>query len=100
LELAAVAQTLVQLPAASVRASKRLTARAFDLAFDEFRREMQAEFKVCLDSDEHTRAMDMIRTRRLSARPSGAGALRRHPDGKSKKSVTRPAPPPRWRPEL
>ena len=83
-ELDATVQKLLALPAASVRASKRLTARAFDLAFDEFRREMQAEFKVCLDSDEHTRAMDMIRTRRLSARPSGAGALRRHPDGKSK----------------
>ena len=70
-ELDATVQKLLALPPASVRASKRLSARAFDLPFDEFRREMQAEFKVCLDSDEHRRAMEGI-------------ARRRRPDGKSK----------------
>ena len=63
-ELDAIVDTLLALPPASVRASKRLSARAFDLPFDEFRRQMQAEFQVCLDSDEHTRAMDAIRARR------------------------------------
>ena len=62
--LDAIVDTLLALPPASVRASKRLSARAFDLPFDEFRRQMQAEFQVCLDSDEHTRAMDAIRARR------------------------------------
>ena len=55
---------LLALPAASVRASKRLTARAFDLDFDAFRRDMQAEFAACLDSDDHRRAMAAIRARR------------------------------------
>jgi enoyl-CoA hydratase len=68
-ELDATAQKLLALPPASVRASKRLTARAFDLAFDEFRREMQAEFKICLDSDEHRAAMEIIRARRSATRP-------------------------------
>jgi enoyl-CoA hydratase/carnithine racemase len=62
-------QKLLALPAASVRASKRLTARAFDMEFDLFRREMEAEFKECLGSDEHRRAMEDIRARR--ARSSG-----------------------------
>jgi enoyl-CoA hydratase/carnithine racemase len=62
-ELEATVQKLVALPPASVRASKVLTARAFDLSFDAFRREMQARFKICLDSDEHRRAMDAIRAR-------------------------------------
>jgi len=57
-------QRFLALPPASVRASKRLTARAFDVSFDAFRREMQEQFKICLDSDEHRRAMDVIRTRR------------------------------------
>jgi enoyl-CoA hydratase/carnithine racemase len=59
-----IVQAFVALPPASVRASKALTARAFDVPFDEFRQEMQAQFKVCLDSDEHRRAMDAIRARR------------------------------------
>ena len=63
-ELDAIVGKLLALPAASVRASKVLTARAFELSFDAFRREMQAHFKVCLDSDEHRRAMDEIRARR------------------------------------
>jgi len=63
-ELDAIVGKLLALPAASVRASKVLTARAFELSFDAFRREMQAHFKVCLDSDEHRRAMDEIRAKR------------------------------------
>jgi 2-(1,2-epoxy-1,2-dihydrophenyl)acetyl-CoA isomerase len=58
-----ITRKFLALPAASVRASKRLTARAFDLEFDAFRREMQAEFSACLDSDEHRRAMQAIRSR-------------------------------------
>ena len=68
-ELDATVQKLLALPPASVRASKRLTARAFDLAFDDFRREMQAEFTICLDSDEHRAAMESIRARRSANRP-------------------------------
>jgi enoyl-CoA hydratase/carnithine racemase len=66
-ELDAIVQKLLALPPASVRASKVLTARAFDLPFDIFRREMQAHFKLCLDSDEHRAAMQAIR-----ARPRGS----------------------------
>jgi enoyl-CoA hydratase/carnithine racemase len=66
-ELDAIVQKLLALPPASVRASKILTARAFDLPFDTFRREMQAHFKLCLDSDEHREAMQAIR-----ARPRGS----------------------------
>jgi enoyl-CoA hydratase/carnithine racemase len=69
-ELDATVHKLLALPPASVRASKRLTARAFDLAFDEFRRQMQAEFKICLDSDEHRAAKEAIRSRPSSARRS------------------------------
>ena len=57
-------ERFLALPPASVRASKLLTARAFDLDLDAFRKEMQAHFKVCLDSEEHRRAMDAIRARR------------------------------------
>lgn len=49
------------LPPASVRASKRLMARAFDLPFDEFRALMQKEFEGCLASEEHRRAMAALR---------------------------------------
>jgi enoyl-CoA hydratase/carnithine racemase len=56
------------LPPASARASKALTSRAFDLDFESFRREMQERFKVCLDSDEHRRAMDALRARRHDER--------------------------------
>ena len=52
------------LPAAAVAASKRLLARAFDLPFDAFRREMEAGFRLCLDSAEHRAAMEEIRRRR------------------------------------
>jgi enoyl-CoA hydratase/carnithine racemase len=62
-ELDATVQKLLALPPASVRASKRLSARAFDVPFDDFRRAMQAEFKICLGSDEHRAAMDAIRAR-------------------------------------
>jgi enoyl-CoA hydratase/carnithine racemase len=57
-------ERFLALPPASVRASKLLTGRAFDLAQEAFRLQMQAHFKVCLDSDEHRRAMDAIRARR------------------------------------
>ena len=63
-ELDAIVGKLLALPAAGARAGKLLTARAFERAFDAFRRGMQAHFKVCLDSDEHRRAMDEIRARR------------------------------------
>ena len=52
------------LPATAVAASKRLLARAFDLPFDAFRREMEAGFRLCLDSAEHRAAMAEIRQRR------------------------------------
>jgi len=64
-EFAGALETTVQrflaLPPASVRASKRLVARAFDLDLETFRQEMQYEFKRCLDSDEHRQAMEAIR---------------------------------------
>ena len=53
------------LPATSVGVSKHLLARAFDLPFDAFRREMEAGFRLCLDSAEHHAAMDEIRRRRI-----------------------------------
>jgi enoyl-CoA hydratase/carnithine racemase len=52
------------LPATAVGVSKGLLARAFDLPFDAFRREMEAGFRLCLDSAEHRAAMDEIRRRR------------------------------------
>jgi len=52
------------LPATAVAASKRLLSRAFDLPFDAFRREMEAGFRLCLDSAEHRAAMEEIRQRR------------------------------------
>jgi enoyl-CoA hydratase/carnithine racemase len=55
--------TLAVLPPASVRASKRLLARAFDLPFDDFRALMQKEFEGCLASEEHRRAMEALRPR-------------------------------------
>jgi enoyl-CoA hydratase/carnithine racemase len=63
-ELEATVQKLLALPPASARASKALTARAFDLGFDAFRREMEAHFKACLDSDEHREAMQRLRASR------------------------------------
>jgi enoyl-CoA hydratase/carnithine racemase len=54
---------LAALPPASVRASKRLLAGAFDLPFDDFRALMQKEFEGCLASDEHRRAMEALRPR-------------------------------------
>lgn len=52
------------LPATAVSVSKGLLARAFDLPFDAFRREMEAGLRLCLDSAEHRAAMDEIRQRR------------------------------------
>jgi enoyl-CoA hydratase/carnithine racemase len=57
-------ERFLALPATSVGVSKRLLARAFDLPFDAFRREMEAGFRLCLDSAEHRAAMDEIRRRR------------------------------------
>lgn len=54
-------ERFLALPATSVAWSKRLLARAFDLEFDQFRREMEAGFRECLDSAEHRAAMDEIR---------------------------------------
>jgi enoyl-CoA hydratase/carnithine racemase len=54
-------ERFVALPATSVAWSKRLMARAFDLEFDAFRREMEAGFRECLGSPEHRAAMDDIR---------------------------------------
>jgi enoyl-CoA hydratase/carnithine racemase len=68
-ELEATIAKFLALPPTSVRASKTLTARAFDLGFDAFRREMQAEFKICLDSDEHRAAMQAIRDRPRRSSP-------------------------------
>lgn len=55
------AARFLALPPSSVLASKRLCARAFDLDFETFRNEMEAEFRVCLDSPEHRAAMAAIR---------------------------------------
>lgn len=54
-------ERFLALPATSVAWSKRLMARAFDLEFDQFRREMEAGLRECLDSAEHRAAMDHIR---------------------------------------
>jgi enoyl-CoA hydratase/carnithine racemase len=54
-------ERFLALPATSVGWSKRLLARAFDLEFDAFRREMEAGFRECLASPEHRAAMDGIR---------------------------------------
>ncbi|MGH7413466.1 MAG: enoyl-CoA hydratase/isomerase family protein [Candidatus Rokuibacteriota bacterium] len=51
------------LPATSLAVSKRLLARAFDLPFEAFRQEMEAGFRLCLDSPEHRAAMDEARHR-------------------------------------
>jgi enoyl-CoA hydratase/carnithine racemase len=56
-------ERFLALPATSVRASKLLTARAFDLDLDAFRAEMQRHFEVCLASEDHRRAMAALRDR-------------------------------------
>ncbi|HEX7786259.1 MAG TPA: enoyl-CoA hydratase/isomerase family protein [Methylomirabilota bacterium] len=57
-------ERFLALPRTSVAWSKRLMARAFDLDFDTFRREMETGFAECLASSEHRAAMDAIRRRR------------------------------------
>lgn len=47
----------------SVRASKLLTARAFDMDLEAFRAEMQAHFEACLASEDHRRAMAALQAR-------------------------------------
>ena len=54
-------ERFLALPATSVAWSKRLLTRAFDLGFDQFRREMETGFRECLDSAEHRAAMEHIR---------------------------------------
>jgi enoyl-CoA hydratase/carnithine racemase len=66
--LEATVQKFLALPGASVCASKRLSARAFDLEFDTFRRQMEAEFKICLGSDDHRRAMQAYAAEKRSPR--------------------------------
>jgi enoyl-CoA hydratase/carnithine racemase len=65
-------ERFLALPPTSARASKRLTARAFDVDLDTFRVHMQAEFARCLDSDEHRRAMAALRAARERARAEGS----------------------------
>jgi enoyl-CoA hydratase/carnithine racemase len=57
-------EQFLTLPRTSVAWSKRLMARAFDLDFDAFRRQMEAGFAECLASPEHRAAMDELRHRR------------------------------------
>ena len=60
------AAKLAALPASSVRASKRLLARSFEMSFDDFRALME-EFAGCLASDEHRRAMEALRRARRAS---------------------------------
>ena len=62
--LDAIAERFLALPSESVRASKRLTARAFDLDLETFRALMEKEFAQCLASDDHRRAMEAVREAR------------------------------------
>ncbi len=66
--LEATVKRLLALPATTVRASKRLTALAFDLDRDPFRTRMNAAFEPMLDSPEHKAAMAAFRDAR-GARP-------------------------------
>jgi len=59
-------ERFLALPPVSVRASKRLTSRAFDLDFETFRQEMNAALAECFASDEHQRAMANIRAKKRS----------------------------------
>ena len=62
--LAETVDKFLALPTSSVRASKALAARAFDIDLDGFRREMEPYFAECLASDEHKRVMEAIRAQR------------------------------------
>ncbi|MBI2206007.1 MAG: enoyl-CoA hydratase/isomerase family protein [Candidatus Rokubacteria bacterium] len=57
-------EMFLALPETSAGVSKRLVPRAFDLPFDDFRREMQAGLADCFASDEHRAAMAAILARR------------------------------------
>jgi enoyl-CoA hydratase/carnithine racemase len=65
--LDALVERFLALPESSVRASKRLTARAFESDLDTFRRAMETELEHCLASDDHRRAMEAIRRHGSSA---------------------------------
>ncbi|HEV8676284.1 MAG TPA: enoyl-CoA hydratase/isomerase family protein [Methylomirabilota bacterium] len=62
--LAETVERFLALPVGSTLACKRLTAKAFDVGFDEFREEMQAALRLCLTSDEHRAAMIAVRERK------------------------------------
>jgi 2-(1,2-epoxy-1,2-dihydrophenyl)acetyl-CoA isomerase len=62
--LDATVERMLTLPAATVRASKRLTRLAFDLDREAFRERMNAAFAPLLDSPEHREAMATIRKAR------------------------------------
>lgn len=57
-------ERFLALPPASVRASKALATRAFDLDAETFRKEMTAALAACVESDEHRRAMAEVRARK------------------------------------
>ena len=59
---------MLELPATTVRVSKRLTGLAFDLDRDPFRDRMNAAFEPMLESPEHKAAMATFRETR-GARP-------------------------------
>lgn len=61
--LDATVERFLALPPTSVRASKLLTARAFDMDLEAFRAAMQAHFEACLASEDHHRAMAALRDR-------------------------------------
>ncbi len=62
-ELEAMVRRGLELPAASLAASKQLLADAFDRDVAAFRAKMEARFRECLASEEHRAAMDQIRKR-------------------------------------
>jgi enoyl-CoA hydratase/carnithine racemase len=72
-EVEQIIARFLALPATAVAWSKRLMARAFDLDFDAFRRQMETGLRACLDSAEHQAAMDEVRAAlaRRSAKRSG-----------------------------
>jgi hypothetical protein len=55
-ELDAWAARYVSVPRPSLVGAKRLTVQAFDLAFDEFLKEMDREMEIAIASEEHLAA--------------------------------------------
>jgi enoyl-CoA hydratase/carnithine racemase len=58
------AERFLALPPSSALAAKRLANTAFDQDFPAFRMAMQTALESCLESPEHRRAMEAIRTRK------------------------------------